>query len=106
MRRLITAAALAAGLAFVPAPAWADHEWGGGGYEEGCGRGGAGCGNERHEDYEGANCKYVCPQFDRSPVQDAFNFNPQVCLPGATCHFEDRERQDRPPAEEGQQPAS
>lgn len=90
-RRTLAALAATAMLFLGAAPAAASHDYGG--YEEGCGRGGAGCGNEREENYEGANCKYVCPQFDRSPVQDAFNFNPQICLPGATCHFEDRERQ-------------
>jgi hypothetical protein len=89
--------------------AFADHDYGGDRYrqDEGCGEQGGGCYNEREEDYSHANCKYVCPQFDRSPVQDAFNFNPQICLPGATCHFEDRERNsDRnPPPDEGQPPA-
>lgn len=89
---LLTAAALGLGAA----PAYADH--GGYGYEDDC-RGG-GCGNEREESYEGAGCKYVCPSFKDSPVHDAFNFSPQICLPGATCHFEDRERQ----GEGGQQP--
>lgn len=85
-------------------PAYADH--GGDRYrqDEGCGEQGGGCYNEREEDYSHANCKYVCPQFDRSPVQDAFNFNPQVCLPGATCHFEDRQPDEKQPPE-GQQPS-
>ena len=96
MKRLagaVLAAALVLGLG--AAPASADH--GGDRYrqDEGCGEQGGGCYNEREEDYSHANCKYVCPQFDRSPVQDAFNFNPQVCLPGATCHFEDRQDERR-----------
>jgi hypothetical protein len=90
MRRI--AVLLMAGLGLlVPAPAFADH----GSY----GRGGDnGSGNEREEDYEGANCKYVCPQFDRSPVRDAFNLH--VCMPGATCHYDGR--QDEQPPEEQQ----
>ena len=68
-----------------PAVAYADHDYYRGGDQ--------GSGNEREEDYEGANCKYVCPQFDRSPVRDAFNLH--VCMPGATCHYDGR--RDQPP---------
>lgn len=95
------------GSLLMPGAAWADR--GGDRYdqEEGCGEQGGGCYNEREEDYSHANCKYICPQFDRSPVQDAFNFNPQICLPGATCHFEDRgDRGDGGGQNEGQQPPS
>lgn len=83
-------------LMLAPLPAWADH---GGGYDEGCGKNGGGCGNEREEDYSGAGCKYVCPSFDKSPVHDAFNFSPFICMPGATCYEDGRQRQG-----EGQQP--
>lgn len=40
------------------------------------------------------------PTFDKSPVQDSFN----VCLPGATCHYDGRDEPgaDQPPAGEGQ----
>ena len=86
MKRIIAAAVLAVGL--TASPALADHDYGG--YNRG---GDQGSGNEREEDYEGANCKYVCPQFDRSPVRDAFNLN--VCMPGATCHYDGQ--QDRQP---------
>jgi hypothetical protein len=67
-------------------PAYADHGRGGNGGGDGeCGRNG-GCNNERDEDYSGAGCKYVCPSFDKSPVHDAFNFSPFICMPGATCY--------------------
>lgn len=88
MRRLLGIAmtgALAFGLA---APAYADH-----GYErERCG--GGGCDNEREESYENTGCKYVCPSFERSPVHDAFNFSPFICMPGATCYEDGDRRQD------------
>lgn len=97
MRRLITAA-LAAGLVLVPGTAWADR----GGYDDEC-RGG-GCGNEREENYEGAGCKYVCPSFDKSPVQDAFNISPTICMPMSTCHF-DGSQEEGGQGEGGDQPA-
>lgn len=93
MKRLLAATVIAVGL--WGSPAYADHEGGGYYAEEDCRNGGCG---HREEDYEGANCKYVCPEFRDSPVHDAFNFNPQICLPGATCHFEDRN------PEQGEQP--
>jgi len=62
-------------------------------YDEGCGRDGGGCNNRRREDYQGAGCKYVCPSFDKSPVHDAFNFAPFVCMPGATCYEDGDKRQ-------------
>lgn len=69
-----------------PATAWADH---GGGYYDRDNREcrGGGCDNEREENYDQTGCKYFCPAFDDSPVQDSFN----VCLPGATCHWHGRE---------------
>jgi len=99
VNRLTASLLLSASLVLVPAPAFADHDWGGGGYNRG---GDQGSGNEREEDYEGANCKYVCPQFDRSPVRDAFNLH--VCMPGATCHY-DGQRGEEPPAEGEPSPA-
>lgn len=88
-------------LTLTSSAAYADH--GGyedGGYDEGCGRGGGGCNNEREEDYEGAGCKYVCPSFDKSPVHDAFNFAPFICMPGATCYDNgDKGGQEQPPQE-------
>jgi hypothetical protein len=96
---LIVAGALSLGLA---GPAYADRGGNNDRYDqrEGCGEQGGGCNNERHENYEGAGCKYICPTFDKSPVQDSFNFDPQVCLPGATCYFEDRKK-----GSQGQQPS-
>lgn len=93
MRRLMTAA-LAAGLVLAPGAAWAD-QGGQRAYGEDCDRGN--CGNEREENYEGAGCKYVCPSFEDSPVRDAFNISPVICLPQSTCHFDGQ-------GEEGDQP--
>lgn len=89
----------AAGIALVgfvglgAAPAAADHDYDYGGYDdggyyyrEGCGEQGGGCGNERDEEYGDGSCKYFCPAFDRSPVEDSFN----ICLPGASCDFDGR----------------
>jgi hypothetical protein len=97
---------------FATTPAYADHRGGErsqcGGYDDGNGSadcseyGGQGNHNRRNEDYGGAGCKYVCPSFDKSPVHDAFNFSPFVCMPGATC-YEDgdkRKNQDQPPSQE------
>jgi len=83
----------------IGAPAYADHDWGGGGYRDNDGREcrGGGCGNEREEDYSQGGCKYICPQ--DSPITDSFN----VCLPGSTCHFDGR--QDGDQGDEGQQPS-
>lgn len=88
MKRLVLGAVIALSLG-MGSPAYADH----GGYRQGdeCGRNG-GCDNHRRENYGDNSCKYVCPAFDKSPVQDSFNFDPQVCLPGATCYFEDRKK--------------
>lgn len=118
-RRILSTLAVAA-LLFVPAaPAYADRGRGdersrcGGGesYDSGDSYGcddygGQGNNNRRREDYGGAGCKYVCPSFDKSPVHDAFNFSPFICMPGATCYEDgDKRGKDQPPAE-GQQPAS
>jgi len=87
-RRMLGSLAVAAALLFGPAvPAHADRG-GDDRYDqrEGCGEQGGGCNNHREEDYGGAGCKYVCPSFDKSPVHDAFNFSPFVCMPGATCY--------------------
>lgn len=65
------------------APAYADHEGDRYDQREGCGEQGGGCNNERHENYGGAGCKYVCPSFDKSPVQDSFNI--QVCVQPGSC---------------------
>lgn len=84
---------------FVSSPAHAYDDGGDRyGQREGCGKQGGGCNNERDENYSGAGCKYVCPSFDKSPVHDAFNFSPFVCMPGATC-YEDgdkRNKKDQP----------
>lgn len=96
MKRAVTSVIAAACILFPQGVAYADH----GGYEQGdeCGRNG-GCHNERDENYSGAGCKYVCPSFDKSPVQDAFNINPTICMPGSTCNFDGEKK-------EGQQPTS
>lgn len=73
------------------APAYAGRGGGNGSGDNECGRNG-GCNNERDENYSGAGCKYVCPSFDKSPVQDAFNLN--VCMPGATCYYGDPKKKD------------
>lgn len=88
-------------LTLTSSTAYADH--GGDRYDQrdGCGENGGGCNNEREEDYEGAGCKYVCPSFDKSPVHDAFNFAPFICMPGATCYQKDPDQN----REQEQQPA-
>jgi hypothetical protein len=79
MRRLMTVA-LAAGLVLAPGAAWADHDYGG--YDD---RRGDCRGSEGHcEDND------LSPSFQDSPVRDAFNFSPAICLPGSTCHFDGR----------------
>lgn len=89
MKRLVAVAMMSLLPLTLASSAYADHDYGGGGYssDEDCRNGGCG---EREETYGDNSCKYVCPDFKDSPVQDAFNFGPQICLPGATCHFEDR----------------
>ena len=77
MRRILLGAMVALSMTVVT-PAYADH----GGYDEGCGRNG-GCGNEREESYGNDSCKYVCPAFDKSPVQDSFNI--QICVQPGSC---------------------
>lgn len=70
-------------------PAYADH----GGYRDGdCEYGGCG---EREEEYGDNSCKYVCPDFKDSPVHDAFNFAPVICLPGSTCTIERQPEENR-----------
>lgn len=94
MKRVV--AGVFAGLMLLATPAYASHDGRGGsngGGEGECGRNG-GCNNERDEDYSGAGCKYVCPSFDKSPVHDAFNFAPFICMPGATC-YEDGDKQNK-----------
>jgi len=104
MTKILLALAL---VLVAPAPAYANHERSQcGGYEDGYGSadcseyGGQGNHNRRREDYEGAGCKYVCPSFDKSPVHDAFNFAPFICMPGATCYQKDPEKK------EGQEPTA
>lgn len=66
----------------LPTPALADHDE----YPR-CDSRNGGC-SEREEQYGDNSCKYVCPDFKDSPVHDAFNFSPTICLPGSTCHFD------------------
>jgi hypothetical protein len=95
----------------VAGPAYADHGGrrggGNGGGDGECGRNG-GCNNERDEDYSHAQCKYACPNFDKSPVHDAFNFAPFICMPGATCYQKDPKDKDEQSGQpdQGQEPAS
>lgn len=104
MKRVLLGGFLALNL-LVATPAYADN----GGYGQGdeCGRNG-GCDNHRRENYGDNSCKYVCPAFDKSPVQDSFNLN--VCLPGATCYYgepkKDGQGGNQPPPQGGQQPKS
>lgn len=93
-RRILGSLAVSAALLLSAAPAYADH---GGGYD-------GGEYDDRRGDCRGTEGRCedndFSPSFQDSPVRDAFNFSPQICLPGATCHFDgDRQR-------EGQQPAS
>lgn len=79
MKRLL---GVAMGLVLlVPAPAWANHEGNSGGDYGG---------NEREEEYGDGSCKYFCPAFDRSPVQDSFN--PTICVLPDSCKFEGGEK--------------
>ena len=91
MKRILGIALLS--VLSLASPAYADH----GGYEDGDCRGG-GCGTERDEQYGNGSCKYVCPAFDRSPVEDSFN----ICLPGATCYWDGQKDREQP---EEQQPS-
>ena len=108
MKRLLLGGIMVLNL-LVAAPAYAYHDGGddGGGYRSGrdC-RDGGGCDNERRENYSGAGCKYVCPSFDKSPVQDSFNLN--VCLPGATCYYGEpkKDGQGNQPPKDGQKPSA
>lgn len=96
MRTIIAAAVLALTLGVGAGPALADHD-----YEsrDRYGHGSDYGGNEREERYGDNSCKYVCPDFKDSPVQDAFNFGPVICLPGSTCNV-DKQRDDRNPRSE------
>lgn len=103
MKRILLGVFLMTNL-LVAAPAYADHERSRcGGYDDGNGSadcseyGGQGNNNRRQEDYEGAGCKYVCPSFDKSPVHDAFNFSPFICMPGATCYEDGDKRREQQP---------
>ena len=75
MKRLAVIA-LSVGSLFIPHAAYADHDGGnsGGNYGD----------NEREEEYGNGSCKYFCPAFDRSPVEDSFN----ICLPMANCYWD------------------
>jgi hypothetical protein len=98
MKRLMVALVVAGGL-LAPSPALADHDYDERDRDRYGHSGGDYGGNERDEEYGDNSCKYVCPDFKDSPVHDAFNFAPQVCLPGATCYW-DGQRDER--REEGQ----
>jgi hypothetical protein len=50
------------------------------------------CGNSSDDEY--GQCKYACPNFDKSPVHDAFNFSPFICMPGATCYQKDPKQEE------------
>lgn len=97
-RRMLVALAASAVLFLGASPAAADHDYGGG-YD-------GGEYDDRRGDCRGTkgHCEDndFSPSFQDSPVRDAFNFSPQICLPGATCHFEDR----RPDERQGQQPTA
>ena len=85
MRRIVFT--VFAGLMFVSTPAYADH----GGYNDRDGREcrGGGCENDREEEYGDGSCKYFCPAFDRSPVEDSFN--PTICVMPGSCTGEGRQ---------------
>lgn len=76
----------------VPAPAWASRGGGNGSGDNECGRNG-GCNNERDENYSGAGCKYACPSFDKSPVQDSFNI--QICVQPGSCTAKDDKKESK-----------
>ena len=90
MRRIATVVAVVALVALMaPAPAYAARGDRPDRHDRSCeaeGNGG-GC-SAREEEYGDNSCKYVCPAFDDSPVHDAFNFAPVVCLPGSTCNVD------------------
>ena len=106
MRRSLAAVVVAAGLVFSLPPAQAatvarDHV---ARHDDDGDCQGGGCGGRSEEDSRYGSCRNFCPSFDKSPVQDSFNFDPQVCLPGATCYFEDRKKNQPQPKE--QKPAA
>lgn len=98
MKRLVCCLVVALG-AIAPSAAYADHDGYGyddGGYSAGrdC-RDGGGCNNRRREEYGDNSCKYVCPAFDKSPVQDSFNLT--ICVMPGSCTGE--EKGDKPAPE-------
>ena len=66
-----------------------DHRYGG---DRDCGDGGYCAGEDERGDCRdsGSNCQDndFSPSFEDSPVRDAFNFAPVICLPGSTCNVE------------------
>jgi len=91
---------LALALVLIPTPAYAYH----GGQDRCRGEQREGNCNDRRENYDHAQCKYACPNFDKSPVHDAFNFSPFICMPGATCYQKDPEKKE--PNKDGQEPTA
>lgn len=81
---------LAAVLSLGAAPAYAGHGY----YDDGRCEGGYCAGEDERGDCRdsGSNCSDndFSPEFRDSPVRDAFNFSPVVCLPGSTCNFDGR----------------
>lgn len=86
MKKFLVAATMSLlPLTLASSPAFADHGYGGGN------RGGdQGNGNEREEEYGEGSCKYFCPAFDRSPVQDSFN--PTICVMPGSCTSDGKQR--------------
>lgn len=82
MKRIFAVAFIGLMPVVITNPAYADHD-----ERSRCDSRNGGC-SEREESYEHTGCKYVCPSFERSPVHDAFNFSPTICLPGSTCNFD------------------
>lgn len=71
MRKILVAGAVAALCLFgVTGTAVADHE-------------GGDC-----NDTENCQDNDFSPSFKDSPVRDAFNFSPVICLPGSTCNVD------------------
>lgn len=94
MKRLAIALVVVVGALTPTATAYADHD-GYGGYDDGGGysaerdcRDGGGCNNRRREEYGDNSCKYVCPAFDKSPVQDSFNLT--ICVMPGSCTGEEK----------------
>lgn len=91
MKRLALALVVVVGALSPTATAYADHDYGGGGYsaDRDC-RDGGGCNNRRREEYGDNSCKYVCPAFDKSPVQDSFNLT--ICVMPGSCTGEGQKK--------------